>query len=201
MDSSSAAPRQRPWTVTTLIAWGIAGALWGLFFGDWQATDLISLPLALLFGWGFWTGKRWAYTLTFAGAVLSGIFLAGYVVTGSTRIDTLGKVLWFINVAGTLYLLLHPATKGFIGIDKNARRERPTGPPDRGGRAAQAAAVSIFGILAVAIPLLWTVDMLGGALLIAALVACVGAGIAVLVLGLPAKVDETQPPITRGTTR
>ncbi|MCA1675882.1 MAG: hypothetical protein LC799_28150 [Actinobacteria bacterium] len=184
-----------PWTVKVLVAWGIAGTAWGLAFGDgWNTSDLVSLGCAILFVWGMWTAKRWAFALSFAGTLLSGLFLVGYVVTGSTRIDTVGKIMWAIGVVGTIYLLRHPLTKRFNGIDKEPSSTAPSGPPDRGGRLAQATAVSLLGILAIGVPILWTIGKLEGVLLLGAVLACVGSGIAVLILGLPARSDESSPP-------
>ena len=184
----------RPWTVKALIAWGIAGAVWGVVVeGDWGLGDLMISPgLTLVLGWAMWNGARWAFSLTFAGTVLSGLFLASYVFIGSTRIgstriDLLDKTVWAVIIAVTVYLLFHPLTRQFIGVDKASRVQAPTGPPDRGGRVSQAVAISIFGLLAVSIPLLWAMGLIEGLLLMGAALACVGAGITVLVLSLPAR--------------
>lgn len=184
----------RPWTVKVLVAWGVAGTAWGLLFGDgWDASELVSVACAILFAWGMWTARRWAFSLSFVGALLSAVFLVGYVVTGSTRVDVLGKILWAVSVVGMIFLLRHPLTKRFIGVEKDPSTAAHPGPPDRGGRFAQAIAVSLFGILAIGVPILWTIGKLEGVLLLGAVVACVGSGIAVLVLGLPARTAENSP--------
>ena len=185
------ARRERPWTVVALVVWSIGSAIWGLLFGNPDSTYLLSLPLGALFIWGFWTGRAWAFSISYACALISAVALIVFVVTGSTRIDLVGKIVWFLNVAGTLYLLRHPATKRFIGVEKAS--QAPAGPPDRGGRVAQATAISLFGVLAVGLPLLWALDLVPGGLLLVGVVACVGAGAAVLFLGLPARTDQEEP--------
>lgn len=101
-----------------LIILGIGGTLWNLAFEGWEWRNLFSFGLAIVFAWGLWAGKRWAYWLTFAGALLTGVVWAIFVFSGSTQVDTLYKVVWFVNVVVTLFLLWHPATKRFIGLDK-----------------------------------------------------------------------------------
>lgn len=183
---------ERPWTVIALVAWTTLGSLWSLLFSDGaRPLDiLLNLALTSLFVWGFWTARRWAYSLTFALTVLSAIFLIIVLVTDQAALIVGSKILWVVNLAGYLFLLRHPATKRFIGIDKGSRPQRPSGPADRGGRWSQALAISIFGILAVGLPLLWAFGSLDGPLLIAGIVACAGSGILVLVLGLPKKQES-----------
>lgn len=117
---SEAAQRpDRPWTVIALIVLGILGTLWNLAFEGWELRNLFGTALAIVFAWGLWTGQRWAYWLTFAGALLSGVILAIFVFSGSTLVDTVNKVIWFVNVVVTIFLLWHPATRRFIGLDKD----------------------------------------------------------------------------------
>ena len=90
-------------------------------------------------------------------------------------------------LVGTIYLVRHGATKRFLCLDESEVSPPLSGPPDRGGRVAQAIAISVFGILAVALPLLWTFGDLSGILLLAGVVICIGSGTSVLVLGMPDK--------------
>lgn len=183
---------ERPWTVVVLVLWGIAGTLWTFFFSDWVASQLLlELAFVAIVSWAYWTARRWVFVLTYACVILSGIGWAIFVFSGSTRVDALGKVLWFITLVATLYLLRHPATKSFIDPDWDRPRE-VTGPPDRGGRAAQASAIALIGILAVGVPILWTIGALEGPLLIAGVVACIGSGLAVLYLGSPIKQESRE---------
>src|SRR5688500_50501 len=169
---------RRPWTVVVLSAWSAIGLVWAFLFSDgWQITDLLSLAVSVFFIRAYWRGQRWAFHLTFASAVLWAIYLLVSVVVFPERSSFTDKVFSAATVVAMIYLLRHPATKRFLLLDEKQVSSRPPGPPDRGGRLAQAAAVSIFGILAVALPLLWTVDMIGGVWLLAGLVACVGAGL------------------------
>jgi hypothetical protein len=184
---------ERPWTVVVLVLWGIAGTLWTFFFSDWVASQLLlELAFAAIVTWAYWMAHRWVFVLTYAGVILSGIGWAIFVFSGSTRIDARGKVLWFITIVAMLYLLRHQATRRFIDPDWDRPRE-VTGPPDRGGRAAQASAIALFGVLAVGVPILWTIGMLEGPLLMAAVVACLGSGLAVLFLSSPAKREGLPP--------
>ena len=195
--SLSAERHVRPWPVKALVIWGVAGALWAAVFGDDSRTPgLVWLGFAILDGWAMWTGRRWAFSLTFAGTVLSALLLAVYVFTGSTGVDDANKIVWAATVAGTIYLLYHPLTKRFIGLDEGTSPQVLTGPPDRGGRLSQAIAISIFGLLAVGIPLMWAMSLIEGASLIVAVVACIGAGIAVLLLGLPARGEDVSASTT-----
>lgn len=189
--SPTQAARERPWTVIALVVWSIGASLWELLFGEQDGAYFLGIPLTALFVWGFWTGRRWAFSIFYACALIGAVGLVVFVVAGSTRIDSLGKVMWFLNVAGSIYLLRHPATKRFIGVDKES--QRPTGPPDRGGRVAQAAAVSLFGVLSIGLPLLWALAHAPPALLLVGVISWVGAGISILVLGLPAKKDQSEP--------
>lgn len=184
----------RPWTVIALSAWSVLSLLWGLFFIDgWQIGDLLSIGLSIAFVRGYWMGQRWAFHLTFASAILCGIFLIGHVIFASEASSALAKVFSVLIIVGMIYLVLHPATKRFVRLDEELESARPTGPPDRGGRVAQAVAISIFGILAVALPVLWAFGNVDSRLLLLGLAACIASGVAVLILGLPAQAASRSP--------
>lgn len=184
----------RPWTVVVLVLWGLGSALWALFFGHGSWTDqILNIGFTALFTWGLWTGKRWAFLLTLAGALAMLVVVAVETFLDPPKMDTLGKIVFVITAVGTLYLLRHPLTKRFVNPDWDSQRNAGTGPPDRGGRVAQATAIALFGIFAAGVPILWTVGVLEGPLLIAGTVACIGSGLAVLYLSSPAKREGLPP--------
>ena len=117
----------RPWTVIALSAWSVLSLLWGLFFIDgWQIGDLLSIGLSIAFVRGYWMGQRWAFHLTFASAILCGIFLIGHVIFASEASSALAKVFSVLIIVGMIYLVLHPATKRFVRQTKNSRvQDRP----------------------------------------------------------------------------
>lgn len=178
----------RPWTVVVLSLWSAVGLIWAVLFSDgWQISDLIALPFSIALIKGYWTGQSWAFHLTFAGTVLCGILLILDAIFDPGGVSLTEQALAAVTLVGIICLLRHPATKRFIRVDERLVSAAPSGPPDRGGRAVQALAVLVFGILAVALPLLWALGHLGGVWLLIGVVVCVGSGIWVMWLGMPVR--------------
>lgn len=122
----------RPWTVKALVVLGILGAISyqirGAMFDVFDVKDSLSIVksvlgigVAILFAWGLWNGKRWAYVLTVIGAGLSSVILTVYVFGNLGSIGAVGKLIWFIDVAATWYLVLHPQTRTFFDKPNQVR--------------------------------------------------------------------------------
>ena len=179
---------QRPWTVKALVVLSVLGTVIGAVIQD-QALGAVVFNIAFtaLMVWAYWEGKRWAYQLTFALIVLGGTLgtLALFLNDETTLVQ---RIYWIATIVVYVVLLQHPRTKAFIGIGETPP---PAGPPSRGGRGIQALAISVFGVLAVGVPLLWAVGVLGGAALAIGAVLCLAAGLALLYVGLPARRDHS----------
>ena len=109
-----------PWTVVTLIAFGVAGTLWGALSGTRTGLGIaIDVGVCALFSWAFWNAQRWAFNLAFAGVVLGGTLGTWAVFMADT---TLGfRIYWIGSMLLYLFLLRHPETQRFLGLHQDQR--------------------------------------------------------------------------------
>ncbi len=110
----------RPWPVYVLIALGGAGLVWGLI-ADNQRTfwDIPRLLFGLWVTYSLFTGKTWAFTLSFMLATLcaGGILLIAGVQLFLLEGELPAELPWgFLSFAVWIALLMHPATKRFAGL-------------------------------------------------------------------------------------
>ncbi|MGH2756259.1 MAG: hypothetical protein ACRDI3_00545 [Actinomycetota bacterium] len=108
----------RPWTVLALLLWSALGFGGTLVSGNGANGPWVSaagLPLSLVIMFGAWAGKRWAYTL-----MLAGTFFVIVIVFPATvfleREEASTLVMPAISALGQLFLLLHPATRGYATL-------------------------------------------------------------------------------------
>ena len=156
-------PHPRPWTVTVLVAWAVAGIFWAAVFDrKLGPTDVGGLFLTAVIAWGMWTAKAWSYILTFASVLIVALSLAIMLVVelreASPQLAEL--VPGTIGVAVLFALLLHPATKRFALQSRN-RAASPTleTPPE-----AAAPAVGVRRNTIIAIAFLLAAIAIGGVL-------------------------------------
>jgi hypothetical protein len=120
MDRSDEPARVRPWTVYVLVAFGVIGLVWKVVTVSFSLWDFVYLPLNLWIAYSLWTGKQWAFTLSFMFASLCAFFLVVATLIQVLLFDMSihRGVLWgFMATVIWLALLLHPQTKRFAGLD------------------------------------------------------------------------------------
>jgi hypothetical protein len=156
-------PKPRPWTVTALVAWAVAGIFWAAVFDrKLGLTDLGSLLLTAVIAWGMWTAKAWAYILTFASVLIVALSLAILLIIdlreGSPQLAEL--VPGTIGVAVLFALLLHPTTKRFA---LHSRNRAPAPTPETTPEGA-APAVGVRRNTIIALVFLLAAIAIGGVL-------------------------------------
>jgi hypothetical protein len=115
----------RPWPVFVLIALSGAGLIWGLVVDGHR--NLWDIPLSMFTLWItylLWTGKRWAFTLSFMLATLCAglILLIAVVQVFLWEEGLLGSLMWgLLSSAVWIALLMHPETKRFAGASHAPR--------------------------------------------------------------------------------
>lgn len=100
----------------------LVAALWGVLvdleFGVWSIlTFLVNLWIA----YSLWTGRRWAFTLSFMLGTLCIAFLVLWVAVGILLLERGFSPMWlagFVFPTLWIYLLWHPATKRYAGLDR-----------------------------------------------------------------------------------
>lgn len=112
----------RPWTVYVLVLLGITGLVLGLVF-DAERTlwDILAIAVNLLLAWGLWTGRQWAFSISFMlaslcvaltlGALLIQVVLLESAFSERLLITAMIATIWVV-------LLLRPETKRFAGLDR-----------------------------------------------------------------------------------
>jgi hypothetical protein len=111
----------RPWTVDVVTVLSGVALISGLIL--FSHRELWELPISLL-GlvtiYSLWTGKRWAYTLSFMIASLGAALAVLGVVTEVMLLEqSVPDALWLGLLSSALWitLLIHPATKRFVGLE------------------------------------------------------------------------------------
>lgn len=114
----------RPWTVYALVALSVAGLMGALFLEPKLTIwDFVTVAMNALFVWGFWTGRSWAFSMSFmfASLCLALTVTAAFVQTFLMEMDVTTELLWAASVAAVwITLLLLPSTKRFAGLDQQA---------------------------------------------------------------------------------
>jgi hypothetical protein len=118
---------ERPWTVYALVALWFVGLVLSWFvdtsFGIGDPANspdlpiwvsIVSLLISVGIGLGLWMGKTWAYSLAFVLTGLSAFALVMAVAFGDFTVWAV------VQVAASLFLLLHPATRRFAGRRRSA---------------------------------------------------------------------------------
>ena len=149
--------KSRPWTVTALLAWTLAGVLWDVLSGDESASTWVSgfgLPCAAFIAFGAWRAKRWAFTLMLAAA----LFIAVIVLPANLFLmNREGSTLFVpsISLVGQLILLFHPATRAYAtqGMEVPARSTSlaPGAPSQPLGVRRNTVVALVFLLIAIAV--------------------------------------------------
>lgn len=111
--------RERPWTVPALIALSLLSWLVSVVFdfsygadGDSGPRFLLKVVLSLLFYWGLWTGRRWAYVFTVIATLFTAVVSVPYLLSDRAEV---AEGLWLvITLIIQLYLLFHPLTRAYF---------------------------------------------------------------------------------------
>jgi hypothetical protein len=112
--------KRRPWQVYALVALSVIGLVWAAVVDqDRNLWDLLNIAFSAWITYALWTGKRWAFTLSFMCATLgAGVLL---VVAGMQSFlfeQAADLRLWgaFLVLAVWVFLLVHPDTKEYAGL-------------------------------------------------------------------------------------
>ena len=112
----------RPWSVYALVAVSLVALAWGqLVDVDRSLWDALAITIGLFLIWGLWTGRQWAFSISFiltslclvlaGGAALVQFFLFESAVVSGLLISAGVAAIWLV-------LLLRPETKRFAGLDR-----------------------------------------------------------------------------------
>ena len=112
----------RPWTVYALVALSAAGLIGALLLEPTLSVwDLITVAINALFVWGFWTGRSWAFSMSFmfASLCLAVTLTAAFVQVFLMEMGVTNGLLRAAAVSAVwVTLLLLPSTKRFAGLDR-----------------------------------------------------------------------------------
>lgn len=105
----------------------VAASLASLVFGqvidaERNLWDVLSIAFTLLLAWGFWTGKPWAFSLSFMLASLCVAVTIGvaFIQTFLMELDVSQGLLWTAAISVLwIALLMTPSTKRFAGLDRS----------------------------------------------------------------------------------
>ena len=114
----------RPWTVYAIIGANLAGLVWGQVVDpDRTLWDLLTVSVSLVFAWALWTGKQWAFSVSFMLASLCLVLAAGAVLVQAFLLELAPSselIVGSVVAAAYVVLLLRPETKRFAGFDPPA---------------------------------------------------------------------------------
>ena len=119
---------QRPWSVYVLVAFSLAGLVFGLTIDVGRNLwDAVSVGFSIFLTWGLWTGRTWAFSMSFMfatlcvalalGAALVQVFLMELDVSLGLLWAAAASALWII-------LLMLPSTKRFAGLNRSHETAR-----------------------------------------------------------------------------
>ena len=114
--------KSRPWTVYALVALGAFGFAGALFLdAELTGWDFVTLGMNVIFVWGLWTGRPWAFSMSFmfASLCLALTLTAAFVQAFLMEMDVMTGLLWAAPVAALwITLLLLPSTKRYAGLNE-----------------------------------------------------------------------------------
>ncbi len=176
--TSASVDGQRPWTVKALVAMAVFWTVWSAVFDasrDWLDPFILGASAFIILR--MWQGGAGAFALAFACSLFAAFAVGLHAITaiaaGNADIPLL--VLGVATVGMNLYLLRHPATKGFINEGRPEELEEISEVD-----WLQLCLISLFGLLTLSVPLLWAVGVLKGPALYGLGAMTVGVGIAVV---------------------
>jgi hypothetical protein len=113
----------RPWTVYLMVAASLASLVFGQAIDtDRNMWDALSIAFTLLLAWGLWTGRPWAFSMSFMFASLCVAVAIGvaFVQTFLMELDVSIGLLWTATISALwITLLMLPSTKRFAGLDRS----------------------------------------------------------------------------------
>lgn len=123
MDLSERLEKPRPWTVYVLVILSAAGLVGNLTTsGSPSAPDILLALFSLWVAYSLWTGRSWAFTVSF---MLASLCAGLVVVIGLVQLLLLEQglhqgLLWSLAVSAVwIVLLMHPATKRFADLERS----------------------------------------------------------------------------------
>ena len=135
MDPGERTNLMRPWPVHVLTLLAVTSAVLGVVVGDRSLSDIPVALFGVFVGYSMWTGKRWAFTVSFMLTSLCASFLLTLAVV---QLALLGQrvaagLVWGLAIAMIwIGLLMHPATRKFAGIDRPGAESSQAGTTTRG---------------------------------------------------------------------
>lgn len=91
--------------------------LFDFAFGVWS---ILGFVVNLWIVHSLWNGKRWAFTLSFMLGTLCIAFVVLWIAIGILLLERGFRLMWlsgFVFPTLWIYLLWHPATKRYAGLD------------------------------------------------------------------------------------
>jgi hypothetical protein len=112
----------RPWTVYLLVVASLASLVFGqVVDAERNLWDAVSVAFTVFVAWGLWTGRTWAFSMSFMFAALCAALALGaaLVQVFLMELDVTMGLLWAGAIAiFWVTLLMLPATKRFAGLDQ-----------------------------------------------------------------------------------